>query len=56
MLSTIVCVYVLCTEKPIYVFLEKELCGLSPNTYVYVSVTDLYIHRIGPRMYLAAAK
>ncbi len=30
-----------CTENPIYVFPEKELCGLSSNFYIHVSVRDL---------------
>ncbi len=36
------------TENQIYVFLEKELRGLSPNSYIHVSVSDLYTSRIGP--------
>ncbi len=41
---------VYCDENPIYryVFLEKELGGLSPNFHIHVSVNDLYIPRIGP--------
>jgi hypothetical protein len=35
-----------CNENPIYVFLFWELRGLSPN----VSVSDLYISRIGPHI------
>jgi hypothetical protein len=38
-----------CTENPNYVFPEKELRGLSP-TFMYVS--DLYIPRIGPHIWL----
>jgi hypothetical protein len=30
-----------CKEIWIYVFPEKELRGLSPNFYIYVSVSDL---------------
>ncbi len=41
-----------CKEIPIYVFLEKELRGLSPNFYIHVSVSDLYIPTIGPPIYL----
>jgi hypothetical protein len=37
-----------CNENPIYVFPEKELIGLSPNTYIHVSVSDLYSPRICP--------
>jgi hypothetical protein len=40
------------TENPIYVFSEKELCGLSPNSYIYASASDLYIPRIGPHIWL----
>ncbi len=29
------------TENPIYVFPEMELCGLSPNCYIYVTESDL---------------
>jgi hypothetical protein len=40
-------VYLHCTEKPIYVFLEMKLRGLVPNSCIYVSVSDLCIPRIG---------
>jgi hypothetical protein len=34
------------TKDRIYVFLDKELHSLSPNSYMNVSVMDLYIsHR-----------
>ncbi len=36
-----------CTENPIYVFPEIKLRGLIPNSYIHVSVSDLYIPRIG---------
>jgi len=36
-----------CNENPIYVFLFCELRGLGP---VHVSVSDLYIPRIGPHI------
>ncbi len=36
-----------CNKNPIYVFREKELRGLSPNFHIHVSVSDLYIPRIG---------
>jgi hypothetical protein len=32
-----------CTETPIYVFSEMKLRGLVPNSYIHVSVRDLYI-------------
>jgi len=41
-----------CKENPIYVFLFRELRGLSPNFYMHVSVCDLYISRIGTHMTL----
>ncbi len=33
-------------------FPEKELCGLSPYVHFHVSVSDLYIPRIGPHIFL----
>ncbi len=36
-----------CKENPIYVFLFWELRGLSPNFHIHMSVSDLYIPRIG---------
>ncbi len=41
-----------CTESPIYVFPEKELRGLSPNSYIHVSVSDLYVRRICSHIWL----
>ncbi len=41
-----------CIENPIYVFPEKELRGLGPNSYIHVSVSDLYIPRISPHIWL----
>jgi hypothetical protein len=41
-----------CNENPIYVFLFWELHGLSPNFHSHVSVSDLYISRIGPHIFL----
>jgi hypothetical protein len=41
-----------CNENPIYVFPEKELRGLSPNSYIHVSVSDLCIAKIGPHIWL----
>jgi hypothetical protein len=36
-----------CNKNPIYVFPEKELrCGLSPSSYIHVSVSNFYIPRI----------
>jgi hypothetical protein len=31
-----------CTENPIYAFSEMKLHGLIPNSYIQVSVSDLY--------------
>jgi hypothetical protein len=39
-----------CNENFIYVFLFWELRGLSPNFHIHVSVSDLYIPRIGPHI------
>jgi hypothetical protein len=39
-------------ENQIFVFPEKELRGLSPNSDIHVSVSDLYIPRIGPHIWL----
>jgi hypothetical protein len=41
-----------CKENPIYVFLFWELRSLSPNFHIHVSVSDLYIPRIGPHISL----
>jgi hypothetical protein len=45
-----------CTENQIYVFPEKELRGLSPNSYIHMFVSDLctymYISRISPHIWL----
>jgi hypothetical protein len=41
-----------CNENPIYVFLFWELRGLSPNFHIQVSVSNLYISRIGPHIFL----
>ncbi len=40
------------TKIPIYVFQEKELRDLNPNFHIHVSVSDLYIPRIGPHIFL----
>jgi hypothetical protein len=41
-----------CNENPIYVFLEMKLGGLVPNSYIHVSVSDLYIPRCGLSIWL----
>ncbi len=41
-----------CNENTIYTFLFWELRGLSPNFHNHVSVSDLYIPRIGPQVWL----
>ncbi len=48
----IMCGDVQCKENPIYVFLFWELRSLSPNVHLHVSVSDLYIPRIGPHISL----
>jgi hypothetical protein len=40
-----------CKENPIYVLPEKKL-RVSPNFHIHVSVSDLYIPRIGPPLFL----
>ncbi len=39
-------------ENPIYVLLETELRGCSPNFHIHVSVSDLYISTISPPIFL----
>jgi hypothetical protein len=39
-----------CNGNSVYIFLFWELRGLSPNFHIHVSVSDLYIPRIGPRI------
>ncbi len=41
-----------CYENPSYVFLFWELRGISPNFHIHVTVSDLYIPRIGPHIFL----
>jgi hypothetical protein len=41
-----------CKENPIYVILFGELHGLCPNFHIHVSVSDLYIPKIGPHISL----
>jgi hypothetical protein len=44
------CLYHTVPKYPIYVFPEKELRGLSPNSYIHVSVIYLFIPRIAPHI------
>jgi hypothetical protein len=39
-------------EISIYVFPEKEFGILSPNFHIHVSVSDLYIPKIDPPIFL----
>jgi hypothetical protein len=39
-----------CKGNSVYIYLFWELRGLSPNFYIHVSVSDLYISRIGPHI------
>jgi len=41
-----------CNENSIYLFLFWESRGLSPNVHIHVSVSDLYIPRISPHIFL----
>jgi hypothetical protein len=43
-----------CNENPIYVFPEKEFFGAAsvPISHIYVSLSNLYIPRIGPYILL----
>jgi hypothetical protein len=41
-----------CNENPISVFPGKELRDLRPNCLIHVIVSDLYIPRIGPHIFL----
>ncbi len=41
-----------CNENSLYVFLLWELRGLSPNFHIHVSVSDLYISRIGLHIFM----
>ncbi len=44
--------YLHCKENPIYVFLFWKLRSLSPNFHIHVSVSDVFIPRIGPHNFL----
>ncbi len=39
-----------CNGNSVYIFLFWELRCLSPNFHIHVSVSDLYIPRIGPHI------
>jgi hypothetical protein len=39
-----------CNENPIRVFPSWELWGPSPKFHIHVSVSDLYLLRIGPHI------
>jgi hypothetical protein len=41
-----------CTENPIDIFPEMKLCGLVPDSYIHVSVSNLYIPPIGVPIWL----
>ncbi len=41
-----------CNENPIYIFFFWELRVRSPNFHIHVSVSDLYISRISPHIFL----
>jgi hypothetical protein len=53
--SSIICPVQLCSycnENTIYLFLFWEFRGLSTNIRIHVSVSDLYIPRIGLHIFL----
>ncbi len=39
-----------CNGNSVYICLSWELSGLSPNFHIHVSVSDLYVPRIGPHI------
>jgi hypothetical protein len=39
-----------CNGNSVYIFLFWELRDLSPNFHIHVSVSDLYVPRIGPHI------
>ena len=41
-----------CNGNSVYIFLFWELSGLGPNFHIHVSVSDLYIPRIGSHISL----
>ncbi len=41
-----------CTENPICIFPEMKLRGLVPNSYIHVSLSDLYNPRISLPIWL----
>jgi hypothetical protein len=41
-----------CIENPVYVLPEMKLRGLVPNSYIHVSVSGLFIPRIGLPIWL----
>jgi hypothetical protein len=41
-----------CKEIWIYVFPEQEFRGLSPNFFIHMSVSDLYIPTFAPPIFL----
>jgi hypothetical protein len=40
--------------RRLQIFPYMNLCGLVPNSYIHVSVRDLYIPMIGPPIFAAA--
>ncbi len=51
-LHALSCTVLHCNENPTCVFLFWALRGLSPNFHIHVSVSTLYIPRIGPHIFL----
>jgi hypothetical protein len=44
------------TENSKHIFPEKELHGRSPNLYIHVSVSSLYVHSHNWSAYTAGGK
>ncbi len=45
-----------CTENLIFIFLEMKPRGLVPKSYIHVSVSNLYILRIGRPIWLQQSR
>ncbi len=48
--SSLCCPWTYCNANSVYILLFCELRGLRPNFHIHVSVSDLYIPRIGPHI------
>jgi hypothetical protein len=50
--NTVTTLHRKCTENSKHIFPEMKFRGLVPNSYIHVSVSDLYIPTIGPSLLL----